>query len=92
MYMYPNKLKIAVGFFTCILWHHMIVSNVPTYIMYVCMMFSFFFHRVNWVIWNGSTYKSPCVLVIGCDEYPVFGQLHAVYVVNNFSCSGLRVL
>lgn len=45
--------------------------------------FYFFLLRANWVILNGATYKSPCILVVGSDEYPVFGKLCSIYVVRS---------
>lgn len=41
---------------------------------------------------NGTTYKIPCALVIGSDEYPVFGKLLSIYVVNNRPLFRVEVL
>ena len=56
------------------------------------MLFVFiFFFNVNWVI-NGITYKSPCVLVIGSDEYPLFGKIYTVLTVRNKVLFNVQVL
>ena len=50
------------------------------------MLFVFIlFFSVNWVI---ITYKSPCVLVIGSDEYSLFGK---VYCFNSQKQSTLML-
>lgn len=41
----------------------------------------------------GTTYKKPCVLVVGCeDEFPVFGRLSSVYIVNRNITFGVQIL
>ena len=57
------------------------------------MLFVFIlFFSVNWVIINEITYKSPCVLVIGSDEYPLFGKIHTVLTVRNKVLFNVQVL
>ena len=41
---------------------------------------------------NGTTYKSPCALVIGTAEYPVFAKLITVYVIKNEPLFHVKVL
>ena len=41
---------------------------------------------------NGTMYKAPCALVIGCGDYPVFGKLLSVYVSNHKPLFYVQVL
>ena len=41
---------------------------------------------------NGTIYKVPCALVIGCGDYPVFGKLLSTYVSNHKPLFYVQVL
>lgn len=50
------------------------------------------YHRVNWVKVEGITYKSPCSVVLRVEEdYPVFGHLKGIYIVNDNVTLHVRV-
>lgn len=44
-----------------------------------------FCYRTSWVKRNGVLYKPSCVVVLRVeDEYPMFGQIKDIYVVNSY--------
>ena len=39
--------------------------------------------RSKWVKVCGTTYKKPCVVVVGIDEeFPLFGKITSVYIID----------
>ena len=44
------------------------------------------FHRANWVKVEGITYKNSCSVVLRVeDDYPVFGHLKGIYIVDDIT-------
>jgi len=56
------------------------------------MYIHLYFYRANWVKFNGTTYKIPSALVIGSDEYLVFGKLLSMYITNHNPLFHVQVL
>ena len=45
-----------------------------------------FGYRTKWAIKDGILYKVPCVLTVGVeDDYPQFGRVESIYIVDSNS-------
>ena len=51
--------------------------------VFTCLLFGY---RTRWAIRDGILYKVPCVLTVRVeDDYPQFGRVESIYVVNTNS-------
>lgn len=58
----------------------------------VIIMYTLFF-RANWVSIGGTVYKKPCVLLLTTrEDYPIYGKLEEIYVINSMPHFYVQVL
>ena len=53
-----------------------------THLLTRCLTVISYHHRANWVKVEGITYKCPCSVVLGVEDYPVFGHLKGIFILN----------
>ena len=53
---------------------------------------NYMFHRAKWVEICRSTYKKPCIVLEIEDDFPVFGRLITIYVLDKKIIFSVQVL
>ena len=82
----------ATGNLSLIHSHYFFIQSTPLLNLGCLIILLLAYRRANWVKVEGTTYKSPCTVVLRVDDgYPVFGHLKGIYIINDNVTLHVRV-